>query len=120
MVQIEIFKQFREIEASGAGGSKYDKDTIVREAYKTLRMLKSLNSSEPAAINLITDVKLIIGITAVKDPKEQQCLIHARRIASAQEDIFNTGADVSRKYVENEEDYEEVARDVIQKRDGPC
>ena len=126
MIQIEIFKQFRELEANRS--SSYDKDVIVREAYKTMRMLKAIDiatktsfpySIAPKNANLITDVKLIIGITAVKDPKEQQCLIHARRIASAQEDIFNTGADVSRKYVENEEDYEEVAREVIQKRDGP-
>ena len=124
MIQIEIFKQFRELEANS---SSYDKDVIVREAYKTMRMLKAIDrqtkasfpySIAPKNANLITDVKLIIGMTAVKDPKEQQCLIHARRIASAQEDIFNTGADVSRKYVENEEDYEDIAREVIQKRDG--
>jgi len=125
MIQIEIFKQFRELEANSR--SSYDKDVIVREAYKTMRMLKAIDlqttgsfpySIAPKNANLITDVKLIIGITAVKDPKEQQCLIHARRIASAQEDIFNTGADVSRKYVENEEEYEDIAREVIQKRDG--
>jgi hypothetical protein len=38
MAQIEIFKMFREIEAD-----RYDKDTIVREAYKILRILKSIN-----------------------------------------------------------------------------
>jgi hypothetical protein len=122
MIQIEIFKQFRELD-----GSNYDKDVIVREAYKTMRMLKAIDiatkanfpfSIAPKNANLITDVKLIIGITAVKDLKEQQCLIHARRITSAQEDIYNIGADVSRKYVENEEDYEDVAREVIQKREG--
>ena len=122
MIQIEIFKQFRELD-----GSNYDKDVIVSEAYKTMRMLKAIDietktsfpySIAPKNANLITDVKLIIGITAVKDPKEQQCLIHARRITSAQEDIYNIGADVSRKYVENEEDYEDVAREVIQKREG--
>ena len=122
MIQIEIFKQFRELD-----GSSYDKDVIVREAYKTMRMLKAIDiatkanfpfSIAPKNANLITDVKLIIGITAVKDLKEQQCLIHARRITSAQEDIYNIGADVSRKYVENEEDYEDVAREVIQKREG--
>jgi hypothetical protein len=122
MIQIEIFKQFRELD-----GRNYDKDVIVSEAYKTMRMLKAIDiatkTSFPYSIasknaNLITEVKLIIGITAVKDPKEQQCLIHARRITSAQEDIYNIGADVSRKYVENEEDYEDVAREVIQKREG--
>ena len=125
MIQIEIFKQLRELE----GNSNYDKDIIVREAYKTMRMLRAIDqqttaasfpysSIAPKTANLMTDVKIIIGMTAVNDPKQQQCIIHARRTASAQEDIFNTGADVSRKYVENEEDYEDIAREVIQKRDG--
>ena len=121
MIQIEIFKQFREIEAgsssgTGTGGSRFDKDTIVREAYKTLRMLKSLNSNEPVAINLITDVKVIIGLTTIQDKKEQDMILHARRIASAEQDIFNTGATVSRKYVDGEEDYEEEAAKVIKAR----
>ena len=113
MIQIEIFKQFREIEASGAGGSKYDKDTIVREAYKTLRMLKSLNSSEPAAINLITDVKVIIGLTTIQNKKETDMILHARRICSAEQEIFNTGANISRNYVDGEEEHEEEAARVI-------
>ena len=125
MIQIEIFKQLRELE----GNSNYDKDIIVREAYKTMRMLRAIDqqttaasfpysSIAPKTANLMTDVKIIIGLTAVNDPNQQQCIIHARRTASAQEDIFNTGADVSRKYVENEEDYEDIAREVIQARDG--
>ena len=114
MIQIEIFKQFREIEASGAAtGGRYDKDTIVREAYKTIRMLKSLNSSEPAAINLITDVKVIIGLTTIQNKKETDMILHARRICSAEQEIFNTGANISRKYVDGEEDYEEEAARVI-------
>ena len=114
MIQIEIFKQFREIEAGGtATGGRYDKDTIVREAYKTLRMLKSLDSSEPAAINLITDVKVIIGLTTINDAKEKTAILHARRIASGEQDIFNTGANISRKYIDGEEDYEEEAAKVI-------
>jgi hypothetical protein len=117
MIQIEIFKQFREIEAGGAGGSKYDKDTIVREAYKTLRMLKSLNSSEPAVVGgrdpLITDVKVIIGLTTIQDKKETDMVLHARRICSGEQDIFNTGANISRKYVDGEEEHEEEATRVI-------
>jgi uncharacterized protein YegL len=129
MIQIEIFKQLRELEANS--NKKYSKDVIVREAYKTMRMLKAIetnadfpqSSSSSSSItsktaNLITDVKLIIGLTAVNDINEQRCIIHARRTASAEEDIFNAGADISRKYVENEEDYEDVASEVIQKRDG--
>lgn len=111
MIQIEIFKQFREIEAGTT-----DKDTIVREAYKTLRMLKSLNSIEPVAINLITDVKVIIGLTTIQDKKEQMSVLHARRICSAEQDIFNIGANVSRNYVDGEEDYEEEAAKVIKTR----
>jgi hypothetical protein len=111
MIQIEIFKQFREIEAGTT-----DKDTIVREAYNTLRMLKSLNSIEPIAINLTTDVKVIIGLTTIQDKKEQMSVIHARRIASAEQDIFNIGANISRNYIDGEEDYEEEAAKVIKER----
>jgi hypothetical protein len=113
MIQIEIFKQFREIEASGAGGSKYDKDTIVREAYKTLRMLKSLDAITPQHENLITDVKVIIGLTTIQNKKETDMILHARRICSAEQEIFNTGANISRNYVDGEEDYEEEAARVI-------
>ena len=63
--------------------------------------------------NLITDVKVIIGLTTINDAKEKTAILHARRIASGEQDIFNTGASVSRKYVENEEDYEEDAEKVI-------
>ena len=117
MIQIEIFKQFREIEASGTatGGSKYDKDTIVREAYKTIRMLKSLQriESTPLIENLITDVKVIIGLTTIQDKKETEMVLHARRICSAEQEVFNTGANISRKYVDGEEEHEEEAARVI-------
>jgi hypothetical protein len=116
MIQIEIFKQYREIEAG-----RYDKNTIVREAYKTLRMLISIDAitrlSFPAiacqTLNLMTDTKVIIGLTTIQDHKEQNIILHARRICSAEQDVFNTGAAVSRKYVEDEEDYEEEAIRVI-------
>jgi len=117
MIQIEIFKQFREIEAGGTatGGSKYDKDTIVREAYKTIRMLKSLQriESTPLIENLITDVKVIIGLTTIQDKKETDMILHARRICSAEQEVFNTGANISRKYVDGEEEHEEEAARVI-------
>jgi hypothetical protein len=115
MIQIEIFKQFREIEAgsTATGGSKYDKDTIVREAYKTLRMLKSLDAITPQHENLITDVKVIIGLTTIQNKKETDMILHARRICSAEQEIFNTGANISRKYIDGEEDYEEEAARVI-------
>ena len=122
MIHIEVFKQFRELE-----GNNYDKDVIVREAYNTLRMLKAIgaktnerfiHSIAPKTANLITDVKLIIGLTAINNATEQHCIIHARRTASAEEDMFNTGVTASRKYVEGEEDYETIAREIIQRRDG--
>lgn len=118
MTQIEIFKQFREIEAG-----RYDKDTIVHEAYKTKRMLNSIDAitrqSAPAIItsqtlNLMTDVKVIIGLTTLTTRREQTLVLHARRYCSAEQAVFNTGAEVSRKYVECEEDYEEEAARVIQ------
>lgn len=122
MVHIEIFKQFRELE-----GDNYDKDVIVREAYNTLRMLKAIgaktnerfiHSIAPKTANMITDVKLIIGLTAIKNVTEQHCIIHARRTASAEEDIFNTGVTASRKYVEGEEEHETVAREIIERHQG--
>jgi len=116
MIQIEIFKQYREIEAN-----RYNKDLIVSEAYKTLRMLRSIdfitNTSFPdiacQTANLMNDVKVIIGLTTIEDLKEQSIILHARRICSAEQDIFNTGAKVSRKYVEREEEQEEEATRVI-------
>ena len=116
MAQIEIFKMFREIEAD-----RYDKDTIVREAYKILRILKSINAvtsiSYPAIAcqtqNLITDVKVIIGLTTIQDEKEQKMVIHERRICSAEQEIFNSCATISRKYTNDEENYEEEAIRVI-------
>ena len=116
MSQIEIFKMFREMEAD-----RYDKDIIVREAYKILRILKSIDEiariSHPAiacqTLNLITDVKVIIGLTTIEDKKEQRMVIHDRRICSAEEEVFNSGAKVSRKYVPDEENHEEDAIRVI-------
>ena len=116
MIQIEIFKMFREIEAN-----RYDKDTIVREAYKILRMLKSIDAitriSYPTiscqTLNLMTDVKVIIGLTTIQNPKEQRMVIHDRRICSAEQEVFNSGAAISRKYVHDEEEYEEEAIRVI-------
>jgi hypothetical protein len=116
MIQIEIFKMFREIEAN-----RYDKDTIVREAYKILRMLKSVDAithiSYPTiscqTLNLMTDVKVIIGLTTIQNPKEQRMVIHDRRICSAEQEVFNSGAAISRNYVHDEEEYEEEAIRVI-------
>ena len=116
MAQIEIFKMFREMEAD-----RYDKDTIVREAYKILRMLKSIDAithiSYPTVScqtqNLMTDVKVIIGLTTIQNSKEQKMAIHDRRICSAEQEVFNSGALISRKYVQDEEEYEEEAVRVI-------
>ncbi|NBP67034.1 MAG: hypothetical protein EBU66_20605, partial [Bacteroidetes bacterium] len=123
MFQIETLKQLREIEAN-----RYDMDTIVCEAYKTLRMLKWINAvvvpqtKTPNIItsqteNLITDVKVIIGLTTISNFKEKQLVIHARRICSAEQELFNSGATVSRKYVESEEEYEYEARRIIKEED---
>jgi len=120
MIQIEIFKMFREIEAE-----RYDKDTIVREAYKILRMLKSIEAmsmttsiaSYPEIIcqtqNLITDVKVIIGLTTIQDPRKLKMVIHDRRMCSGEQEVFNSGATFSRKYINDEEKFEEDAIRVI-------
>jgi hypothetical protein len=117
MVQIEILKMFREAEAD-----RYDKNTIVREAYKAKRMLNEIDAHSRLSFpniaaftaNLMTDVKVIIGSTTIMDNKEEKMLLHARRICSAEQDVFSTGADVSKKYVEFEEDHEEEAKRVIE------
>jgi hypothetical protein len=119
MIQIEILKQYREIEAD-----RYDMDTIVREAYKTKRMLNSIDGFSRLSFpniacqtaNLMTDVKVIIGLTTIQNFKEQKLVLHARRICSAEQELFNTGAAVSRKYVDFEENYEEEATRVIELR----
>jgi len=119
MIQIEILKQYREIEAD-----RYDMDTIVREAYKTKRMLNSIDGVSRLSFpniacqtaNLMTDVKVIIGLTTIQNFKEQKLVLHARRICSAEQELFNTGAAVSRKYVDFEENYEEEATRVIELR----
>lgn len=117
MIQIEILKQYREIEAK-----RYDMDIIVREAYKTLRMLYSVDavtrmnfpSIAYKTANLMTDVKVIIGLTTIESFSEQQLVIHARWICSAEQELFNSGATVSRKYIDSEEEYEDEATRIIE------
>jgi hypothetical protein len=122
MIHIEILKQYREIEAD-----RYEMDTIVREAYKTKRMLNSIHKVVTVDLglpsnsviacqtaNLMTDVKVAIGLTTIQNTKEQQLILHARRICSAEQELYNTGASVSRKYFETEEEYEETAIQVIE------
>ena len=117
MVQIEILKMFREAEAD-----RYDKNTIVREAYKAKRMLNEIDAHSRLSFpniaaftaNLMTDVKVIIGSTTIIDSRQEKMLLHARRICSAEQDVFSTGADVSKKYVEFEEDHEEEAKRVME------
>ena len=117
MVQIEILKMFREAEAD-----RYDKNTIVREAYKAKRMLNEIDAHSRLSFpniaaftaNLMTDVKVIIGSTTIMDNRQEKMLLHARRICSAEQDVFSTGADVSKKYVEFEEDHEEEAKRVME------
>jgi hypothetical protein len=119
MIQIEIFKMFREIEAD-----RYDRNTIVREAYKIMRMLKSIESMSMTSItsypeiacqtqNLITDVKVIIGLTTIQDPRKMKMVIHDRRMCSAEQEVFNSCATISRQYIKDEEEYEEDAIRVI-------
>jgi uncharacterized protein YegL len=122
MIHIEILKQYREIEAD-----RYEMDTIVREAYKTKRMLNSIHKVVTVDLglpsnsviacqtaNLMTDVKVAIGLTTIQNTKEQQLILHARRICSAEQELYNTGASVSRKYFESEEEHEETAIQVIE------
>jgi hypothetical protein len=64
----------------------------------------------------MTDVKVAIGLTTIQNTKEQQLILHARRICSAEQELYNTGAAVSRKYIEFEEDHEEKAIQLIETR----
>jgi hypothetical protein len=81
MVQIEILKMFREAEAD-----RYDKNTIVREAYKAKRMLNEIDAHSRLSFpniaaftaNLMTDVKVIIGSTTIMDNRQEKMLLHAR------------------------------------------
>ena len=122
MIHIEILKQYREIEAD-----RYEMDAIVHEAYKTKRMLNSIQKIVTVDLalpsnsviacqtaNLMTDVKVAIGLTTIQNIKEQQLILHARRICSIEQELYNTGASVSRKYFETEEYYEDTAIQVIE------
>jgi uncharacterized protein YegL len=117
MIQIEILKQYREVEAD-----RYDMDMIVREAYKTMRMLYSIDGIARLSFpniacqtaNLMNDVKVIIGLTTIDNIKEQHLVIHARRICSIEQELFNSGASVCRKYVDFEEQFEDEATRIIE------
>jgi hypothetical protein len=84
-------------------------------------MLKSMDAfahiSYPAIScqiqNFMTDVKVVLGLTVIQDRKEQRMVIHDRRICSAEQEVFNSGALISRRYVHDEEEYEEEAIRVI-------
>ena len=117
MIQIEILKQYRELEAN-----RYDMDMIVREAYKTMRMLYSIDGVTRLSFpniacqtaNLMNDVKVMIGLTTIQNIKEQHLVIHARRICSVEQELFNSGAAFSRKYVDFEEQFEDEATRIIE------
>jgi len=133
MLQLEIFKLMREIEADV---SIYDNDILVSETYKMIRILKDLKEGkifriqeskadeehEPFAMspqlmwmeNLIADAKVLIGLTTIAAKNEQLAIIHARRTSSAEHDFFSTGQRAIKTYIEGEEYQEIEARAAIE------
>ena len=146
MIQIEIFKLMREMEADS---TVYDADTLVAETYKMMRILKYIKSgqiltpshqhqkqqqqqqqdapSSPSSAdtttpmtpemrwleNLITDAKVLIGLTTIRTKNEQLAIIHARRTSSAEREFFSTGQIAFSAYIEGEEIHEQAAKDAI-------
>ena len=129
MIQLEIFKAMREIEADN---SIYDMDLLVSEVYKMMRILKHINDGkifrlqesqddeehQPYAMtpqlmwleNLITDAKVLIGLTTIGTKNDQLAIIHARRTSSAEHDFFSTGQNAIKAYIEGEENQEQEAK----------
>ena len=153
MIQIEIFKLMREMEADS---TVYDADTLVAETYKMMRILKYIKSGQILAHhqqhhhqqhhqqqeqeqehqqdapepqpqpqpqpmtpemrwleNLITDAKVLIGLTTIRTKNEQLAIIHARRTSSAEREFFSTGQIAFSAYIEGEEIHEQAAKDAI-------
>jgi hypothetical protein len=133
MLQIELFKLMRELEADE---SVYDIDMIVTEAYKVMRILKyikegKLLQDQPPVVaaaegeepiltpemrwleNLIMDTRVIIGLTTIDSRNEQLAIIHARRTSSAEREFFSTGQNAFGVYIEGEEFNEEIAKETI-------
>jgi hypothetical protein len=136
MMQIEIFKLMREMEADH---TVYDADTLVAETYKMMRILKHIKQGQilqpqqpqqpqqPDATtttipmtpemrwleNLITDTKVLIGLTTISAKNEQLAIIHARRTSSAEHEFFSTGQKAFGEYIDGEEFHEQAAKDAI-------
>ena len=132
MIQLEIFKLMREIEADN---SIYDMDLLVTEVYKMMRILKHIKEGkifrleeseedkehQPYAMtpqlmwleNLITDAKVLIGLTTIAAKNEQLAIIHARRTSSAEHDFFSTGQNAINAYIEGEEYQEQEAKAAV-------
>lgn len=132
MMQIEIFKLMREMEADN---TVYDADTLVAETYKMMRILKHIKQGQiihlttqpqPDATtaipmtpemrwleNLITDAKVLIGLTTISAKNEQLAIIHARRTSSAEHEFFSTGQKAFGEYIDGEEFHEQAAKDAI-------
>jgi hypothetical protein len=126
MLQIEIFKLMREIESDD---SVYSIETIVLETYKIKRILEFIKAGSLIRLNedktiisnemhwlenLVTDTKVIIGLTAIVRRNEQLAIIHARRTSSAEREFFSTGRNAFSVYIEGEELNEQLAKEIIQ------
>lgn len=126
MLQIEIFKLMREIESED---SVYSMETIVLESYKIKRILEFIKAGSLIRLNedktiisnemhwlenLITDTKVIIGLTAIVRRNEQLAIIHARRTSSAEREFFSTGRNAFSVYIDGEELNEQLAKEIIQ------
>ena len=116
MIEIEISKQMMAAETK-----LVDPNQIVQNAYQTIRQLKELDATlSPDSeelkchiIKLLTDARFIVGLTTINSHQEQKLAIWDRRICSGGNDVVNSGVDVARKYVPDEEDFETEAIEAI-------
>lgn len=116
MIEIEISKQMMAAETK-----LVDPNQIVQNAYQTIRQLKELDATlSPDSeelkchiIKLLTDARFIVGLTTINSHQEQKLVLWDRRICSGGNDVVNSGVDVARKYVPDEEDFETEAIEAI-------
>ena len=116
MMEIEISKQMMAAETKLVHPNQ-----IVQNAYQTIRQLKELNTTlspdndelKCHIIKLLTDARFIVGLTTISSAQEQNLALWDRRICSGDNEVVNSGVEIARKYVLDEEDYEAEATAAI-------
>jgi Mg-chelatase subunit ChlD/quinol monooxygenase YgiN len=116
MLQLEGFKLYAAIQSGSIS-----QETILLNAYRSIENVKELMTkkhSEEIACkleNLLEDLKLIVGLTTISNPREQAICLYDRRICSGENQFYNSGKHVSQKYVEGEETFVNQAMEALQK-----